>query len=43
MTKRSRGFGFIVFDSEQTVDEILVNGNMIDMNGTQVSYIKDLL
>ncbi|KVI02099.1 Nucleotide-binding, alpha-beta plait, partial [Cynara cardunculus var. scolymus] len=38
-TKRSRGFGFIVFDSEQVVDTILVNGNMIDMNGTQVSSI----
>ncbi|KAI3509672.1 hypothetical protein L1887_25137 [Cichorium endivia] len=40
VTKRSRGFGFIVFDSEQTVDEILVNGNMIDMNGTQVEIKK---
>ncbi|XP_024968290.1 heterogeneous nuclear ribonucleoprotein 1-like [Cynara cardunculus var. scolymus] len=39
-TKRSRGFGFIVFDSEQVVDDILVNGNMIDMNGTQVEIKK---
>ncbi|XP_071725994.1 heterogeneous nuclear ribonucleoprotein 1-like [Rutidosis leptorrhynchoides] len=39
-TQRSRGFGFIVFDGEQTVDEILVNGNMIDMNGTQVEIKK---
>ncbi|PWA50751.1 RNA-binding (RRM/RBD/RNP motifs) family protein [Artemisia annua] len=39
-TKRSRGFGFVVFDSEQTVDEVLVNGNMIDMNGTQVEIKK---
>lgn len=36
-TKRSRGFGFVVFDSEQVVDTILVDGNMIDMNGTKVS------
>lgn len=38
ITKRSRGFGFIVFDSEQVVDNILTDGNMIDMAGTQVSY-----
>lgn len=36
-TNRSRGFGFIVFDSEEVVDEILTKGNMIDMEGTQVS------
>lgn len=36
-TKRSRGFGFIVFDNEKVVDNILADGNMIDMAGTQVS------
>ncbi|KAJ0516234.1 putative RNA recognition motif domain, nucleotide-binding alpha-beta plait domain superfamily [Helianthus annuus] len=40
VTKRPRGFGFIVFESEQAVDEILANGNMIDMNGTQVEIKK---
>uniref|UniRef100_A0A5B6YNQ3 RRM domain-containing protein n=1 Tax=Davidia involucrata TaxID=16924 RepID=A0A5B6YNQ3_DAVIN len=39
-SRRSRGFGFIVFDSEQVVDNILVNGNMIDMTGTQVEIKK---
>ncbi|PIA44605.1 hypothetical protein AQUCO_01700299v1 [Aquilegia coerulea] len=39
-TNRSRGFGFIVFDSEQVVDGLLVNGNMIDMDGTQVEIKK---
>ncbi|XP_057953610.1 uncharacterized protein LOC131147950 [Malania oleifera] len=39
-TKRSRGFGFIVFDSEQAVDKILANGNMIDMAGTKVEIKK---
>lgn len=39
-TNRSRGFGFIVFDEEEVVDEILSKGNMIDMSGTQVSLIK---
>ncbi|OMO94453.1 hypothetical protein CCACVL1_05999, partial [Corchorus capsularis] len=39
-TKRSRGFGFIVFDSEKVVDNILANGNMIDMEGTQVEIKK---
>ncbi|KAI7730565.1 hypothetical protein M8C21_021123, partial [Ambrosia artemisiifolia] len=39
-TKRSRGFGFIVFDSDQVVDTIMVDGNMIDMNGTKVEIKK---
>ncbi|KMT12625.1 hypothetical protein BVRB_4g090850 [Beta vulgaris subsp. vulgaris] len=39
-TNRSRGFGFIVFDSEEVVDEILTKGNMIDMEGTQVEIKK---
>ena len=34
-TNRSRGFGFIIFDSEEVVDEMLSKGNMIDMSGTQ--------
>ncbi|CAN1193855.1 Heterogeneous nuclear ribonucleoprotein 1 [Linum perenne] len=36
-TNRSRGFGFIIFDSDDIVDEILTKGNLIDMAGTQVS------
>ncbi|KAL0460318.1 UNVERIFIED_CONTAM: Heterogeneous nuclear ribonucleoprotein 1 [Sesamum latifolium] len=40
VTKRSRGFGFIVFDSEQVVDSLLADGNMIDMAGTQVEIKK---
>ncbi|KAJ6751840.1 hypothetical protein OIU85_002274 [Salix viminalis] len=39
-TNRSRGFGFIIFDSEEVVDEMLSNGNMIDMAGTQVEIKK---
>lgn len=39
-TKRSRGFGFIVFDNEKVVDDILADGNMIDMNGTRVEIKK---
>ncbi|KAG7037314.1 Heterogeneous nuclear ribonucleoprotein 1 [Cucurbita argyrosperma subsp. argyrosperma] len=39
-TNRSRGFGFIVFDEEEVVDEILSKGNMIDMSGTQVEVIQ---
>lgn len=39
VTKRSRGFGFIVFDNEQVVDSLLADGNMIDMAGTQVSLL----
>ncbi|KAL3510652.1 hypothetical protein ACH5RR_030053 [Cinchona calisaya] len=40
VTKRSRGFGFIVFETEQDVDILLSNGNMIDMAGTQVEIKK---
>ncbi|KAE8699586.1 U-box domain-containing protein 3-like isoform 1 [Hibiscus syriacus] len=39
-TKRSRGFGFIVFDNETIVDDMLANGNMIDMEGNQVEIKK---
>lgn len=38
VTKRPRGFGFVVFDSDHVVDNVLANGNRIDMAGTQVSY-----
>ncbi|KAF7148959.1 hypothetical protein RHSIM_Rhsim03G0230300 [Rhododendron simsii] len=31
-----RGFGFVVFDSVQVVDNILINGNYIDMEGAKV-------
>lgn len=36
-TGRSRGFGFITFDSEKSVEDILANGNRLDFAGTQVS------
>ncbi|CAH9100825.1 unnamed protein product [Cuscuta epithymum] len=40
VTKRSRGFGFVVFDNDQVVDTVLADGNMIDMMGTQVEIKK---
>lgn len=39
-THRSRGFGFVIFDNDEVVDEMLTKGNMIDMAGTQVSLFK---
>ncbi|KMT02287.1 hypothetical protein BVRB_9g206040 [Beta vulgaris subsp. vulgaris] len=39
-TKRSRGFGFVVFDNEKVVDDILADGNMIEMNGSRVEIKK---
>lgn len=36
-TSRSRGFGFITFETEQAVDELLANGNRLELAGSQVS------
>jgi hypothetical protein len=36
-TGRSRGFGFVTFDSEQTVEDILAQGKMHELGGKQVS------
>ncbi|KAI4973141.1 hypothetical protein ZWY2020_028849 [Hordeum vulgare] len=39
-TRRSRGFGFVVFESEEVVDDLLANGNMIDLAGSKVEIKK---
>ncbi|KAJ0986894.1 hypothetical protein J5N97_005250 [Dioscorea zingiberensis] len=39
-TKRSRGFGFIIFESEQVVDDLLAKGNYIDLAGSKVEIKK---
>lgn len=39
-TNRSRGFGFITFDTEKSVEDILANGNRLDFAGTQVEIKK---
>lgn len=36
-TNRSRGFGFITFDTEKAVDDLIATGNKIEFAGTQVS------
>jgi RNA recognition motif-containing protein len=35
-TGRSRGFGFVTFDSEEAVDNVMSDGNMHDIGGKQV-------
>ncbi|CAL9041526.1 unnamed protein product [Musa banksii] len=35
-TNRACGFGFIIFDSEEVVDDLLSEGNMIDLAGSKV-------
>ncbi|KAA0057248.1 heterogeneous nuclear ribonucleoprotein 1 [Cucumis melo var. makuwa] len=39
-TSRSRGFGFITFETEQAVDDLLANGNRLEMAGSQVEIKK---
>ncbi|KAH9742469.1 RNA-binding (RRM/RBD/RNP motifs) family protein [Citrus sinensis] len=39
-TSRSRGFGFITFDTEQAVDDLLAKGNKLELAGAQVEVKK---
>ncbi|KAM7251345.1 hypothetical protein ACFE04_023228 [Oxalis oulophora] len=39
-TNRSRGFGFVIFDVEDVVDDLLSQGNMVELAGTQVEIKK---
>lgn len=36
-TGRSRGFGFVTYESEDMVDLLLAKGNRIELAGTQVT------
>ncbi|KAH6824265.1 RNA-binding family protein [Perilla frutescens var. hirtella] len=37
---RSRGFGFVTFESDKCVDDLLANGNRLDFAGSQVEIKK---
>lgn len=38
-TGRSRGFGFVTFDNEQVVEDILAHGKMHELGGKQVGAL----
>lgn len=42
-TGRSRGFGFVTFESEDAVQKVLSDGRMHELNGKQVSHLILLL
>ncbi|KAJ0054655.1 hypothetical protein Pint_02811 [Pistacia integerrima] len=39
-TNRSRGFGFITFETEEAVDDLLAKGNKLELAGSQVEIKK---
>ncbi|KAI9176559.1 hypothetical protein LWI28_004279 [Acer negundo] len=39
-TSRSRGFGFITFQTDQAVDDLLAKGNKVELAGAQVEIKK---
>ncbi|XP_038702710.1 heterogeneous nuclear ribonucleoprotein 1-like isoform X2 [Tripterygium wilfordii] len=39
-TNRSRGFGFITFDTDQSVEDLLEKGNRLEFDGVQVEIKK---